>query len=132
MPDPRVEVPEEAVKDAQRATGSTDVWCKLALQAAAPAIRKQERERVEAEMEARTPTGGAPACECPAKGLLPPNQHATECPHRIAAIAAQLERQRVEEAVLSEAAIARGAAVYTEGVPAILRAALDTPEGSDG
>lgn len=49
----QVEVPEEAVKLAQKATGSTDEWCRLALQAAAPVLCAQEWERREDERQVR-------------------------------------------------------------------------------
>jgi hypothetical protein len=41
-----VQVPEEAVKAAQAATGSTDAWCELALAAALPSLIDHFRERL--------------------------------------------------------------------------------------
>lgn len=46
MPSSPPQIPAEAVKAAQSATGSTDAWCELALQAAFPHLLAAWKERL--------------------------------------------------------------------------------------
>jgi hypothetical protein len=55
---PSSQPPKEAVKLAQRATGSTDAWCELCLDAAYPAILADLKERLLSE-EAIVAAGSA-------------------------------------------------------------------------